>query len=107
VYVESTGTTTVTSAWVTINSVTVVKPDDFTAGTTRVVKLIDPHEYGADVLYNETELMDNAVSVKLAGSPTDKMNVYVVKVPKGTPIGEIDLTATTLKYRAVLYVWVR
>lgn len=108
VYVNSTGVTPVTSAWVDINTVTVVKPDDFRSGTNPVIKLIDPAEYGADVLKNQTELLDNDVTIRLAGSPTDKMNVYIIQVPKGTPIGEISLTgANTQKYRATLYVWVR
>jgi len=108
VYVNSTGPTPVTAAWVDINTVTVVKPNDFSGGTNPVIKLIDPAEYGSDVLKNETELLPNDVTIRLAGSPTDKMNVYILKVPKGTPIGEIILTgANTQKYRAVLYVWIR
>lgn len=108
VYVNSTGITSVTSAWVDINSVTVVSPDDFRSGTNPVVKLIDPAEYGSDVLMNETDLMDNAVTIRLAGSPTDKMNVYILQVPKGTPASDISLTGgDTAKYRATLYVWVR
>ncbi|NYB52871.1 MAG: hypothetical protein HVN35_09985 [Methanobacteriaceae archaeon] len=108
VYVNSTGTTPVTSAWVDINSVTVVKPNDFSGGTNPVVKLIDPAEYGSNVLKNETQLLDNLVTIRLAGSPTDKMNVYILQVPKGTPPSEISLTgANTAKFRATLYVWVR
>lgn len=108
VYVNSTGVTSITSAWVDINSVTVVKPDDFRSGTNPVVKLIDPAEYGADVLYNQTNLMDNAVTIRLAGSPTDKMNVYILQVPKGTPASEISISgANTAKFRATLYVWTR
>jgi len=108
VYVNSTGTTSITSASVDINSATVVKSDDFRHGTNPVVKLIDPAEYGANVLKNQTELLDNTVTVRLTGSPTDKMNVYILQVPKGTPASQISLSgADTAKYRAILYVWVR
>ncbi len=108
VYVNSTGPTSVTSAKVDINTATVVSPDDFRHGTNPVVKLIDPAEYGADVLMNQTDLMDNAVTITLAGSPTDKMNVYILQVPKGTPASDISLTGgDTAKYNATLYVWVR
>ncbi len=108
VYVNSTGLTSVTSASVDINSVTVVKSNDFKSGTNPIVKWINPAEYGSNVLYNQTELMDNVVTVRLEGSPTDKMNVYILQVPKGTPASEISLTgANTAKFRAVLYVWNR
>jgi len=108
VYVNSTGLTSVTSAFVDINNVRVVKSNDFKSGTNPVVKLIDPAIYGLNVLYNQTELMDNVVTVQLQGSPTDKMNVYILQVPKGTPASEISLTgADTSKFRAILYVWVR
>lgn len=108
VYVNSTGPTSVNSAKVDINTATVVSPDDFRHGTNPVVKLIDPAEYGADVLMNQTDLMDNAVTITLAGSPTDKMNVYILQVPKGTPASDISLTGgDTAKYNATLYVWVR
>ena len=85
-----------------------VQPNDFRSGTNPVVKLINPAVYGSNVLQNQTELLDNAVTVRLAGSPTDKMNVYILQVPKGTPPGQISLSgADTAKYRAILYVWVR
>lgn len=108
VYVNSTGLTSVTSATVDINSATVVKSNDFKHGTNPVVKLIDPAVYGDDVLKNQTELLDNIVTIRLEGSPTDKMNVYILQVPKGTPASEISLKgANTEKFRAVLYVWNR
>lgn len=106
VYVNSTGITSVTAAWVDINDNNVVKSNDFGGGgnpVNPVVKLIDP-----TYLQNETELMDNTVTVVLAGSPTDKMNVYILQVPKGTPASEIRLNgANTARYRATLYVWLR
>jgi len=108
VYVNSTGLTSVTSATVDINSATVVKSNDFKSGTNPVVKLINPAVYGSDVLKNQTDLLDNLVTIRLEGSPTDKMNVYILQVPKGTPASEISLTgADTAKFRAVLYVWNR
>lgn len=111
VYVNSTGITSVTAAWVDINSVNVVQSNDFGGGgnpVNPVVKLIDPAEYGSGVLKNGTALEDNAVTIRLAGSPTDKMNVYILQVPKGTDASQIRLGgADTAKYRATLYVWVR
>lgn len=111
VYVNSTGITSVTAAWVDINSVNVVQSNDFGGGgnpVNPVIKLIDPAEYGSGVLKNGTNLQDNAVTIRLAGSPTDKMNVYILQVPKGTDASQIRLGgADTAKYRATLYVWVR
>jgi len=108
VYVNSTGPTSITSASVDINSATVVKSNDFASGVNPVVKWINPAEYGADVLKDQTELLDNTVTVRLTGSPSDKMNVYILQVPKGTTASQISLSgADTAKYRAILYVWVR
>jgi hypothetical protein len=99
IYFNSTGPTSVTSADVQINDVIVIKPNEFT-GDNPVIKLIDP-----SLLHNDT---DNTMTVTLRGSPTDKANVFVLKVPKGTPISEITMTgANQQKFRAVLYVWVR
>lgn len=108
IYVNSTGITSVTSASVDINTVTVVKPDDFRHGTNPVVQLIDPAQFGSNVLQNQTELLDNVVTIRLEGSPTDRMNVYILQVPKGTSKEDITLTgANPAKYRAILYVWNR
>ncbi|BDZ71184.1 hypothetical protein [Methanobacterium petrolearium] len=111
VYVNSTGVTSVTAATVDINSVTVVKSNDFGGGghpVNPVIKLIDPDEYGSDVLKNETDFLDNVVTIRLEGSPTDRMNVYILQVPKGTPESEISLKGAELsKFRAILYVWVK
>jgi hypothetical protein len=102
VYFNSTGPTTVTSADVQINDVIVIKPNEFT-GDNPVIKLIDP-----SLLKNDTVLLDNTMTVTLRGSPTDKANVFVLQVPKGTPISEISMKgANQQKFRAILYVWVR
>lgn len=108
VYVNSTGVTPIDSAWVDVNGLTVVSPDDFRSHTNPVVKFIDPGEYGTGVLKNETDLLDNDVTIRLAGKPGDKMNVYILQVPKGTPSSEINLDGGNMqRFRVQFYVWLR
>ncbi len=59
-------------------------------------------------LKNETDLQLNMVQTRLAGSPGDTADVYVIKVPKGTPIGNIKPeNVHGVRAKFMLYAWSR
>ena len=106
VYVDKSDS--VSSGWVEINDVTgvnrVVPTSDFPSDPP-LVRYIDP---STQKLKNQTNLQSNKVTTRLAGSPGDTANVYVLQVPKGTPIGLIDPYGPQ-RVRAMfnLYVWTK
>lgn len=103
VYLESVGPTTVTSGWVKINDNIVVPQNEFRAGTILVVNKIDPA-----YLKNQTDLQPNSVVLMIHGSPTDKFNMYVIQVPKGTPKELVDPEAgNRQRCKVEFYLWLR
>ena len=59
-------------------------------------------------LKNGETLQQNRIQTRLAGSPGDTMNVYVIRVPKGTPSQDINPeNIHGVKAKYVLYVWTR
>lgn len=99
----------ITSASVEINNIAVVKQSDFQGNTTFIRKKIDPDVYGSTILKNETTLQDNSVLIKqVASKPGSSLDVYIIKVPKGTPEDVIDLEGTRpVAGRFVFYIWIR
>lgn len=109
IYLESVGPTTVTSGWVTINGYDVVYPTDFRSGTVLVVKQIPiVDDKGNTILKNESNLLPNSVVLMIEGSPTDKMNVYIIQVPKGTPESAVNPEGGNRQpCRVEFFVWLR
>jgi hypothetical protein len=98
----------VSSGWVEVNGVTgvnrVVQTSDFPSPPP-LVRYIDPV---TQKLKNETDLQLNMVQTRLAGSPGDTADVYVIKVPKGTPIGNIKPeNVHGVRAKFMLYAWSR
>lgn len=98
----------VSSGWVEVNGVTgvnrVIPTSDFPSPPP-LVRKIDPV---VQKLKNETDLQQNRVQTRLAGSPGDTADVYVIKVPKGTPIERINPeNIYGVRAKFVLYVWSR
>ncbi|MBI5680744.1 MAG: hypothetical protein HZC47_07630 [Methanobacterium sp.] len=94
------------SATVEINNNRVIDPSDFTGPSTRfanITKPVDP-----TFMFNQTDLMNNTVTVRGTSNPWDSMDVYVIQVPKGTPKSDITLENVEPKrYRFQLYLWVK
>lgn len=109
IYLESVGPTTVSSGWVTINGFDMVYPTDFRSGTVLVVKQIPiVDDKGNLILKNESNLLPNSVVLMIEGSPTDKMNVYIIQVPKGTPESAVDPEGGKRQpCRVEFFVWLR
>ncbi len=109
IYLESVGPTTVTSGWVTINGFDVVYPTDFRSGEVLVVKQIPiVDDKGNLILKNESNLLPNSVVLMIEGSPTDKMNVYIIQVPKGTPESAVNPEGGNRQpCRVEFFVWLR
>lgn len=109
IYLESVGPTTVTSGWVTINGYDVVYPTDFRSGEVLVVKQIPiVDDKGNTILKNESNLLPNSVVLMIEGSPTDKMNVYIIQVPKGTPESAVNPEGGNRQpCRVEFFVWLR
>ncbi|MCK9150655.1 hypothetical protein [Methanobacterium alcaliphilum] len=99
----------ITSASVEINNIAVVRQNDFQGGTTFIRKKIDPAVYGSTILKNATQLQDNSVVLKqVASKPGSNLDVYIIRVPKGTPENLIDLEGTKpIAGRFVFYIWIR
>ncbi|MDD3754567.1 MAG: hypothetical protein PHQ17_08435 [Methanobacterium sp.] len=98
----------VSSGWVEINGVSgnsrVVPPNAFPS-TPPLVRYIDPV---VQQLKNGETLQENRIQTLLAGSPGDTMDVYVIRVPKGTPSQDINPeNIHGVKAKYVLYVWTR
>jgi len=95
---------TITSARVDINGITIVPPNEFQKKDPIPPILID-----RNILQNQTELRDNSVLLRqVASAPGGSMDVYVIRVPKGTPSSEITLeNARPILGRFVMYVWVK
>ncbi len=106
VYVDKSDS--VSSGWVQVNDVTgvnrVVQTSDFPSDPP-LVRYINPV---TQQLKNGTNLQSNKVSTRLAGSSGDTADVYVLQVPKGTPINLIDPYGPQ-RVRAMfnLYVWTK
>lgn len=106
VYVDNSDS--VSSGWVQVNDVTgvnrVVQTSDFPSDPP-LVRYIDP---AIQKLKNQTNLQSNKVQTRLQGSKGDTADVYVIQVPKGTPIGLIDPYGPQ-RVRAMfnLYVWTK
>ena len=106
VYIEKSNF--VSSGWVEVNHVT---------GTNRAVGTNDPWNVPPLVkkidpviqkLYNETNLRDNIVQTQLRGSPGDTASVYIIQVPKGTPIEKVSPAgAAGVRAKFRLHVWTR
>ncbi len=102
----------VSSGWAEINGVSgnerVIPTSAFPipAGSPPyLVRKIDPVTHK---LKNETDLQMNKIETRLAGSPGDTADVYVIRVPKGTPIEKITPeNVKGVKSKFVLYVWLR
>jgi hypothetical protein len=98
----------VSSGWVEVNGVTGVNrvvPTSAFPSTPPLVRYIDPV---TQKLKNETDLQLNMVQTRLAGSPGDTADVYVIKVPKGTPIGNIKPeNVHGVRAKFMLYAWSR
>jgi len=109
IYLESVGPTTVTSGWVTINGFDIVYPTDFRSGEVLVVKQIPiVDDKGNTILKNESNLLPNSVVLMIEGSPTDKMNVYIIQVPKGTPESAVDPEGGKRQpCKVEFFVWLR
>ncbi|HHT18597.1 MAG TPA: hypothetical protein GXZ72_03455 [Methanobacterium sp.] len=98
----------VSSGWVEINGVTgnqrVVPTSEFPSSPP-LIRYIDPV---IQQLKNGETLQQNRIQTRLAGSPGDTMNVYVIRVPKGTPSQDINPeNIHGVKAKYVLYVWTR
>lgn len=106
VYVDNSDS--VSSGFVEVNDVggndQIVKSNDFPS-TPPLVREIDPV---TQKLKNGTNLQSNKVETQLRGSPGDTADVYVLQVPKGTPINLIDPYGPQ-RVRAMfnLYVWTK
>lgn len=92
----------ISSAQVIINGHEVVRERDFPL--TELKRKIDPI-----YLQNQTLPELNPVVLgKVASEPGSTMDVYIIRVPKGTPPSEIDLdNAKPILGRFVMYVWVK
>jgi len=94
------------SATVEINNNRVVDPNDFKGQATRytnITRKVDPK-----FLYNQTELIDNIVTVRGTSNPWSSLDVYIIQVPKGTPEIEVNLDNVKPKrYRFQFYLWVK
>ncbi len=59
-------------------------------------------------LKNQTNLLNNIVTVRGESTPGNNMDVYVVSAPKGTPASEISLDGFKLRQALFqFYVWVK
>jgi hypothetical protein len=93
------------SATVNVNNERVIFPQNFTGGTryANITNYINP-----TILKNTTAFSDNVVDVRGTGSPGDSMDVYIIQVPKGTPIGDVNVQgAAPIKARVQLYLWLK
>ncbi|MGZ7208678.1 MAG: hypothetical protein ACXVHV_02240 [Methanobacterium sp.] len=91
------------SASVDVNTNPVVSPDEIKHDTTEIKKLIND-----TYLKNQTQLMDNVVTVRGQSTPGNSMDVYIISAPKGTPESEINLENTKLRQCFFeFYVWVK
>ncbi len=91
------------SAIITVNGNTVVGHDEIKQDVPELKKWIND-----TYLKNETNFLDNLVSVTAASNPGNKMDVYVISAPKGTPESEISLDNIKLRNCMFeLYVWVK
>lgn len=92
------------SASVEVNDYTVITQDEFAEDFTfKRVKIPDNR------LRNGTGLQDNSVVLKSVSSQgRDYFNIYVIRVPRGYPEGQItERDAMPILGRFVLYIWVR
>ena len=106
VYVDNSNL--VSTGWVEVNDVSGVDrvvPTSAFPSDPPLVRYIDPVTQN---LKNGTDLQSNKVSTRLPGSPGDTADVYVLQVPKGTPIGLINPYGPQ-RIRAMfnLYVWTK
>jgi len=91
------------SVIINVNGNPVVPHDIIKQDVTEHIELIND-----TYLKNETNFLDNIVSVTAESNPGNSMDVYVVSAPKGTSEDEIDLN--NIKVRNCifeLYVWVK
>lgn len=112
VYVENSDkVSTAQTSWVRINGVTgnnVAVPPSAFQSTPTLVRYIDPD---VQRLKNGATLQQNSVEVSLtlrSAQLGDTASVYIIRVPKGTPIQDItpeNIHGVKAKY--VLYVWTR
>jgi len=97
----------VTSGRVEINDVSgnnrVIGPNDWS--TSPLVVKIDPE---TQKLKNQELPQMNNVEARLTGKPGSIMDVYIIRVPKGTPKESVNpYTIHGEKAKFVLYVWTR
>jgi hypothetical protein len=93
------------SATVNINNDRVIFPQNFTSATryANITNYINP-----SILKNATTFSDNVVDVRGTGSPGDSMDVYIIQVPRGTPIGDVNVQgASPIKAKLQLYLWIK
>ncbi|MGZ7118806.1 MAG: hypothetical protein ACXVH2_03795 [Methanobacterium sp.] len=91
------------SASVDVNTNPVVSQNEIKHDTTEIKKLIN-----GTYLKNQTQLMDNVVTVRGQSTPGNSMDVYIISAPKGTPESEINLENTKLRQCFFeFYVWVK
>jgi hypothetical protein len=68
----------------------------------------DPIWINDTYLKNQTQLLDNIVTVRGRSTPGNSMDVYVISAPKGTPRNEINLENIKLRQCFFeFYVWVK
>ncbi len=91
------------SASVDVNSNPVVTQSEIKHDITEIKKLIN-----SSYLKNQTQLMDNIVTVRGQSTPGNSMDVYIISAPKGTPESEISLENTKLRQcNFEFFVWVK
>lgn len=94
----------ISSASVVINDQTVIGQQDFNPQVTFIRRKID-----REILKDEVDLLDNSVVLRqVASRPGQDFDVYIVRVPKGTPEDLVTPEdARPILGRFVLYIWVR
>ncbi|MCE7699709.1 MAG: hypothetical protein K8E24_013150, partial [Methanobacterium paludis] len=91
------------SATVSINNNQVVTPDMVNKRYIIITQKVDQ-----TFLKNSTDFDNNTVTVWVASTPGSKLDVFVVRVPKGTPSDDVTLdNANPQKCRVDLYLWTR
>lgn len=91
------------AASVHVNNKKVVGEHEFKPHITEIKNQIND-----TYLKNQTQLLDNIVSIRGRSEPGSSMDVYVISAPRGTPEREINLENIRLRQCFFeFYVWVR